>query len=51
MLPALYLKGSPSRTVPSAPTLKVPRVPALKLSPSLPVMVPSIRAFAAYAAR
>src|SRR4051794_14851957 len=43
--------GSPNRTVAPAPTLNSPSLPALKVSPSLPVIVPSAKALPAYAAR
>src|SRR5215207_7608059 len=51
MLSLLNWYGSPSRTVASVPTVNSPSLPALKVSPSLPVMSPSARAFAAHAAR
>src|SRR5215207_8854234 len=51
MLSLLNWYGSPSRTVASSPNVNSPSLPALKVSPSLPVMSPSARAFAAHAAR
>ncbi len=44
MLSLLNLKGSPSTTVLSAPTVYSPSFPALNLSPSLPLISPVISA-------
>jgi hypothetical protein len=51
MFDLLNTNGLPSRTWLSAPTVYLPSFPAVKVSPCLPVMVPSTRALAAYAAR
>ncbi len=51
MLALVNTNGGPSRTVLSAPTVKLPSLPAVKDCPALFVIVLDAKLTAAYAAR